>query len=94
MCAKFKIGSKSDLIELENIFTLENFKDLDHDSLVDACIISGCDYMDHLPGIGLKTAINLIRKHKTIDKIIEHLKEKSEFKEFDFKTYLENFQQT
>lgn len=33
-------------------------------------ILSGCDYLENIPRLGLKTAHRLVRKHKVIDKII------------------------
>ena len=32
-------------------------------------ILSGCDYLDSVPGMGLKTAFKLMRKYKTADKV-------------------------
>ncbi|TFK21821.1 hypothetical protein FA15DRAFT_623405 [Coprinopsis marcescibilis] len=34
-------------------------------------ILSGCDYLPSIPGIGLKTACNLLRKHKTAEKVVK-----------------------
>jgi 5'-3' exonuclease len=33
-------------------------------------ILAGCDYLDSIPGIGIKTAHKLLRKHKTVEKVI------------------------
>jgi len=33
-------------------------------------ILSGCDYLPNIPGIGLKTANNLLRKWKTIESVV------------------------
>ncbi|EGS22219.1 5'-_3' double-stranded DNA exonuclease-like protein [Thermochaetoides thermophila DSM 1495] len=54
-------------------------------------IFSGCDYLEGLSNIGLKTAYRLIRKHKTPDRIVKMLR-------FDGKyqvpqNYLEEFKQ-
>ena len=32
-------------------------------------MLSGCDYLDSIPGIGIKTAHRLLRKHKTVEKV-------------------------
>lgn len=32
-------------------------------------IMSGCDYLDNIPRMGVRTAHRLVRKHKTIDKV-------------------------
>ncbi len=33
------------------------------------CILAGCDYVDSLSGLGIKTAHTLIQKHKSIDRV-------------------------
>jgi exonuclease-1 len=40
-----------------------NFIGFYHDMFLNACILSGCDYLDSIKGIGFKTACELIRKH-------------------------------
>ncbi|EGO03709.1 hypothetical protein SERLA73DRAFT_101960 [Serpula lacrymans var. lacrymans S7.3] len=37
-------------------------------------ILSGCDYLPSIPGVGLKTAWTLLRKHKTADQVIRALR--------------------
>lgn len=32
-------------------------------------ILSGCDYLDSIVGLGLKTAYRLMRKYKTAEKV-------------------------
>jgi len=54
-------------------------------------ILSGCDYLRSINGMGLKTAYRLIRKHKTVEKVIRMV-------EFDGKFsvpkgYLQDFRQ-
>jgi exonuclease 1 len=36
-------------------------------------ILSGCDYLDGLPNFGLKTAHRMLRKHKTVDRVVRML---------------------
>ncbi|KAJ2979004.1 hypothetical protein NUW58_g7316 [Xylaria curta] len=36
-------------------------------------ILSGCDYLDSIPSLGLKTAHRLLRKHKKVERIIQTL---------------------
>ncbi|KAJ9093432.1 hypothetical protein QFC21_006463 [Naganishia friedmannii] len=45
----------------------------DSDMLVFGCrnILAGCDYLDSIPGIGIKTAHKLLRKHKTVEKVVQ-----------------------
>ncbi|KVH89439.1 5'-3' exonuclease, C-terminal domain-containing protein [Cynara cardunculus var. scolymus] len=42
--------------------------------ILEMCILSGCDYLQSLPGMGLKKANALIKKFKSYDKVIKHLK--------------------
>ena len=36
-------------------------------------ILSGCDYLENIPRLGLRTAHRLVRKHKAIDKVFTNL---------------------
>ncbi|ODV91176.1 hypothetical protein CANCADRAFT_57501 [Tortispora caseinolytica NRRL Y-17796] len=51
--------------------------DMDMDTFVDLCILLGCDYLDTIPGIGPVTALKLLREHKNLEGVIEHLKSSS-----------------
>ncbi|XP_050370583.1 exonuclease 1 [Argentina anserina] len=42
--------------------------------ILEMCILSGCDYLQSLPGMGLKRAHALIKKFTSYDKVIKHLK--------------------
>ncbi|KAK9147172.1 hypothetical protein Sjap_007075 [Stephania japonica] len=44
------------------------------DQFIDLCILSGCDYCDSICGIGGQTALKLIRRHGSIENILENLK--------------------
>jgi exonuclease-1 len=35
------------------------------------CILSGCDYLPGIGGLGLKTAHRMLRKHKTVDRLVK-----------------------
>jgi exonuclease-1 len=37
-------------------------------------VLSGCDYLPSIQGIGLITAAKLLRKHKTVEKVLQHLR--------------------
>ena len=37
-------------------------------------MLSGCDYLDSIPGVGLKTAHRLLRRHKTVEKVVQMIK--------------------
>lgn len=42
-------------------FTKETFRRM--------CIIAGCDYLEGIPGLGLKTAQQFVQKHKDIEAV-------------------------
>ncbi|XAR66635.1 Exodeoxyribonuclease I [Bertholletia excelsa] len=42
--------------------------------LLEMCILSGCDYLQSLPGMGLKRAHALMKRFKSYDKVIKHLR--------------------
>lgn len=48
------------------------------DQFIDLCILLGCDYCDSIRGIGPKKAFELIKEHKSIEKILTVL-DKSKF---------------
>ena len=57
-----------------NITHLATNKELDFKSftpelLIRMCVLSGCDYLDSLPGIGVKTAHKIVKDQKTIPKV-------------------------
>ncbi|KAL0265605.1 UNVERIFIED_CONTAM: hypothetical protein PYX00_011318 [Menopon gallinae] len=41
------------------------------ENIVDICILSGCDYLDGLDGVGIKTACKLLEKHSSVEKVVE-----------------------
>lgn len=46
---------------------------LTNDQFIDVCILCGCDYLDQIRGIGPVRALELIRKHGSLDKLIPAL---------------------
>jgi len=62
---------------------------MEYKEFVDLCILCGCDYTDTIDGIknfvfkinlgiGPVTAYKLVKEHKNIEKILEHLKKENE----------------
>lgn len=47
--------------------------ELSMDEFVDLCILLGCDYCETIKGIGPKKALDLIKEHKNIETILQHL---------------------
>jgi exonuclease-1 len=52
-------------------------------------MLSGCDYLDSISGVGLKTACSLLRKHRTVENVIKVLRRDG--KKNVRKSYLEEF---
>lgn len=47
--------------------------ELNKDEFIDLCIMLGCDYTDSIKGVGPKRAIELIKTHRSLEKILENL---------------------
>ena len=56
------------------------------------CIMSGCDYLESIKGIGFKTALKLIQKHTTDVRAACHELKKSGQFNFDLEQYMQQFQ--
>ncbi|VEU21877.1 DEKNAAC102806 [Brettanomyces naardenensis] len=52
------------------------------EQFVDMCILLGCDYCETIRGVGPVTALKLIRKYGTLEKVVESIEEdpKSKYK--------------
>jgi flap endonuclease-1 len=46
---------------------------------IDLCILCGCDYSPSIKGIGPKKGFALIKAHKTLEKVMEHVKENTKY---------------
>ena len=46
---------------------------MNQEQFVDLCILLGCDYVDKIKGIGPKKAIELVKKHKSIESILDNI---------------------
>ena len=65
-------AQKVSVVEFDQKKVLEELK-LSNDEFIDLCILCGCDYTDKIAGIGPVRALNLIQKHRTIEKVLENL---------------------
>jgi len=68
----FSEARKMPIKEFHLTNLLEGFE-MSPDQFVDLCILLGCDYVDKIRGIGPKKAIELVRKFKNIETILENL---------------------
>ncbi|KAK3165614.1 hypothetical protein QOZ80_1AG0035490 [Eleusine coracana subsp. coracana] len=74
----FKMDKSGQGVEFQ-IARLERNRELDFSGftrqmLLEMCILSGCDYLPSMPGMGVKRAHALIQKHKCHEKVIKHLR--------------------
>lgn len=46
-----------------------SFEGFNRQMLLEMCILSGCDYLQSLPGMGLKRAHAIIKRFKSYDKV-------------------------
>ncbi|KAJ1285660.1 hypothetical protein BS78_03G295000 [Paspalum vaginatum] len=70
---KFGQGVEYQITRLERNRELD-FNGFTRQMLLEMCILSGCDYLPSLPGMGVKRAHALIQKLKCYEKVIKHLK--------------------
>ena len=61
-------------VDLTKLTTLAGFRTFKDDMFLDMCILSGCDYVDSVHGVGLKTAQKLITKWRTLERVAKQLK--------------------
>eukprot|EP00898_Chlorokybus_atmophyticus_P007678 jgi/Chlat1/7911/Chrsp68S09180 len=66
-------GSEIEFANLPRCTQL-NFVDFTRQMVLEMCILSGCDYLPSLSGIGVKKAHVLIRKFKHYHKVLKHLR--------------------
>ncbi|KAG7140520.1 Flap endonuclease 1 like protein [Verticillium longisporum] len=53
---------------------------MERNQFVDLCILLGCDYLDPVPKVGPSTALKLIREHKTLEGVVDYIKNDSKSK--------------
>jgi flap endonuclease-1 len=63
-------SKRNEIIEYDLVKILEELK-YTHQEFIDLCILLGCDYVDHIDGVGVKRAKDIIDEYRTIDNFIE-----------------------
>ncbi|WVF72498.1 hypothetical protein IAT40_007314 [Kwoniella sp. CBS 6097] len=63
-------------IHRDNLATIRDFPmhGWTDDQFRRMAMLSGCDYLDSIPGIGLKTAHRLLRRFNTVEKLLQHVR--------------------
>ncbi|GMH33481.1 hypothetical protein BSKO_01315 [Bryopsis sp. KO-2023] len=68
-------SQNKDIMEFKLETILEELG-LSQDEFVDLCILCGCDYCPRVGGVGPTTAFKEIKQHRTMEKVLEHLRTK------------------
>jgi flap endonuclease-1 len=63
-------SKKNEIIEYDLDKILEELK-YTEEQFIDLCILLGCDYVEHIDGIGVKKAKEIIDEFKSIEKFLE-----------------------
>ena len=63
---------RKDIISIFDYNTLINDLQLTEDKFIDFCILCGCDYCSSVPKLGNISALKLVKKHNTIEEIINN----------------------
>jgi flap endonuclease-1 len=63
-------SKKNEIIEYDLVKVLEELK-YTNEQFIDLCILLGCDYVDHIDGIGVKKAKEIIDEFKSIENFLE-----------------------
>ncbi len=73
---KLDLNGNGNLLDLKKIDSITQFESADNfERFRWMCILSGCDYLDNLPGIGLGKARKLLKQTKKTDiDSVSHLK--------------------
>ncbi|KAF1977190.1 PIN domain-like protein [Bimuria novae-zelandiae CBS 107.79] len=94
-CLITKLDKYGECVEVNrNLFTacrevsLAGWSDADFRRMA---ILSGCDYLPSIGGMGLKTAYRMLRKHKTVERLVKAVQFDGKFKVP--RGYLESFYQ-
>lgn len=68
----FSEARKMPVQEFHHDKVLEGLE-LNQDEFIDLCIMLGCDYTNSIKGVGPKRAMELIKTHRSLEKILDNL---------------------
>jgi flap endonuclease-1 len=72
---------RKDIVSIIDYNEMMKGFEMTDEQFVKFCILCGCDYCTNVPKVGNTTALKMIKKHNTIENIIEEYKNKYEFPE-------------
>ena len=58
-----------------------NFEGWSYDLFLDLCVLSGCDFLDNIPKLGIRKMYNLLNKHRNADDLFEALRADAKVKD-------------
>lgn len=79
--------------DVYNLETILDCLEITYDEFIDLCILCGCDYTCTIPKIGPVSALSLIKKHRSIENIIELNKKYTIPSDFDYQQARNLFKQ-
>ncbi|KAF2078068.1 hypothetical protein CYY_000619 [Polysphondylium violaceum] len=81
-------------VRIENISSINkggwDFMDFNLTMVRQMCILSGCDYLPSLPGMGLKTSYKLIKEHRDIQRVLRYLRREKGIARDDYEKKFNN----
>lgn len=70
-------GNKKDPIRQITLSKILEEFEMNMDEFIDLCIMCGCDYTSSISGIGPVKAFKYIKTHKTIEAVLEAIKDEN-----------------
>ena len=89
LVAKMDGQGNCDVVRIRDVPLLPGMGGLTYENFVLGCIVSGCDYVSSLPGVGMKTALKTVASAKTIPQIVAALGSAHTASSRDLQTYEE-----
>lgn len=80
-CVVFKLDRTGNgrMLRLADVLARSEFRGFTHQMVRQACILAGCDYLPSVAGMGIKTAIKLIKQHKEAARAIRAMRLDGDF---------------
>ncbi|GHJ84493.1 hypothetical protein NliqN6_0895 [Naganishia liquefaciens] len=71
----FSEAKKAPISEINLKQVLEELE-MDMERFIELCLLMGCDYLEPAKGVGPKTALKLMREHRTLENVVAHIRGK------------------
>ena len=70
-----------------------NFAEWDYELFLSLCVLSGCDFLDNIKGLGIKKMYNILNKHRDVDTAFKALRSDAKTREIIPDGYEEKWRQ-